>query len=79
MGYLIGGALNKTHILVFQYSSWFEHKIYLKIHVVILQRKSCSDPTATEFDPAATRTFPILVAYLTFDKTMIVKTLQNNL
>ena len=36
MGYLIGGALNKTHILFFQYSSRFDHKIYSNIPIVIL-------------------------------------------
>ena len=49
LGYLIACAMNKTHILFFQYSLWFDQKIYLKIHVVILQEQSCSDPTATEF------------------------------
>ena len=26
MGYLTGGDMNKTHILVFKYSTWFDHK-----------------------------------------------------
>ena len=59
VGYLTGGAMNKTHILFFQYFTWFDHKVHLNIRVVILQhldRISCSDPTATRNEPAATGT-----------------------
>ena len=37
------------------------------------------EPTTTEFDPVATGTFPIYWNTLTFDKTIIGKTLQNHL
>ena len=60
MGYLTGGAMNKTHILVFQYSTWFDHKIHLDIPIVILQhldRISCSDPATTRNEPATTKLF----------------------
>ena len=59
LSHLIGGAMNKTHILVFQYSTWIDHKIHLKIHVVILQhldRISYSDPATTRNEPATTGT-----------------------
>ena len=66
LGYLTRGSMNKTHILFFQYSLWVDHKIYSNIPIVIVQRKSCSDPAATkfdattiDFDPVATRIFPI--------------------
>ena len=54
--------MNKTHILFFQYSTWFDHKIYLNILVVILQhldRISYSDPATTRNEPAATRNEPV--------------------
>ena len=57
LGYLTRGAMNKTHILVFRYSTWFCHKIHLNIPVVILQhldKISCSDPATTRNEPAAT-------------------------
>ena len=56
MGYLTRGAMNKTHILFFQYSMWFDYKIHLIIRVVILQHLdiiSCSDPATTRNEPAA--------------------------
>ena len=49
--------MNKTHILVFRFYTWFCHKIHLNILVVILQhldRISCSDPTTTRNEPIAT-------------------------
>ena len=59
VGYLTGGSMNKTHILVFRYSMWFDHKIHLNIPVVILQHLdiiSCSDPTTTMNELATTGT-----------------------
>ena len=59
LGYLTGGAMNKTHILVFQYSTWFDHKIHLNIYVVILQHRnriSYSDPATTRNEPPTTGT-----------------------
>ena len=56
-GYLTGGVMNKTHILVFQYSTWFDHKIHLNILVVIMQHLdiiSCSDLATTMNEPATT-------------------------
>ena len=61
LGYLTGGAMNKTHILVFPYSTWFDHKIHLNIPIVILQhldRISYSDPAATRNEPTTTGTKP---------------------
>ena len=60
LGYLTGGAMNKTHILVFRYSMWFCHKIHLNIPIVILwhlDRISCSDPATTKNEPATTEPF----------------------
>ena len=84
LSYLTRGAMNKTHILFFQYSTWFDHKIHLNIPIVILQhldRISYSDPATTRNEPAATGTNLQQqemnlqqLNHLTFDKTIIGKT-----
>ena len=59
LGYLTRGSMNKTHILFFQYSTWFDYKIHLNIPIVILQhldKISCSDPATTRNELAATGT-----------------------
>lgn len=84
MGYLIGGSMNKTHILFFKYSTWFDNKIHLNIHVLILQyldKISFSDPATTRNELATTgmnlqqqEMNLKLLNHLTFDKTIIGKT-----
>ena len=54
LGYLTVGAMNKTHILFFQYSTWFDQKMHLNIPIVILQhldKISCIDLATTRNEP----------------------------
>ena len=84
LGYLTGGAMRKTHILVFLYSTWIDNKIYLSIPIVILQHLdiiSCSDPATTRNEPATIgmnlqqqEMNLQWLNHLTFEKTIIGKT-----